>query len=284
MGQSLEEKWEWQIKPQTSWLGGSLKEVAGYKDLLFRLVRKEFLTSYQQTLLGPLWILINPLLTVLTYNLIFNKVIGVSTEGVPSFAYYLTGITLWNLFSDILSGTSNTFAENAHVFSKVYFPRIIAPLSIALLHCMRFFIQFLFVIVVVSYYCFAGRIDINISRCLLSIPVIAVTAGCAFGGGLILSILTAKYRDLTNIIGVVMRLLLFVSPVFYSQSIVPDRMKWLIGLNPLSSLFELFRFSILGKGYLSFEEMLYTLLVTVFAVFSGVLLFNKFGDKLMDVI
>lgn len=275
---------EWTITPKTTWLGGSLREALSYKDLLFRLVRKEFLTSYQQTLLGPLWTLINPLLTVLTFTLIFNRVIGVSTEGIPSFAYYLVGITLWNLFSDILFGTANTFAENSHVFSKVYFPRIIVPLSIILLHLLRFLIQFVFVIIVVTYYSLKGDIEFSFINSLLSIPVILLTAATGLGTGLIVSVLTAMYRDLINIIGVVMRLLMFVCPIFYSQSIVPEKMKWVVGLNPLSSLFELFRFAFLGKGYISMGQVSYAIIFAAASIFIGILLFNKLGDKLMDVV
>ena len=135
--------WEWEIKPQTTWLGVSFKELYSYKDLLFRLVRKEFLMYYHQTLLGPFWLLLQPILTVFTYVLIFNKVIRLPTDGIPPFLFYLSGITLWNLFSDIFLGTSTTFAQNAHIFSKVYFPRIIAPLSIVLVQCARFLIQLL---------------------------------------------------------------------------------------------------------------------------------------------
>jgi lipopolysaccharide transport system permease protein len=276
--------WDWKIEPRTSWLGANLKEIFSYKDLLFRLVRKEFLATYQQTLLGPLWMLINPLLTVLTYDLIFDKVIGVSTEGFPSFLYFLAGIVLWNLFSDILNGTSGTFTDNAEVFSKVYFPRIIAPLSIMLLHCLRFVVQLFFLIVVVIYYQVTGQIEVTLSTWLISIPVIFATAFTALGCGLIVSIITAMYRDLSNLVWIVMRLLMFVCPIFYSQTIVPEKMRWLLNINPLSSLFELFRYAFLGKAFISVEQIVYSIIMMVLLVATGVLLYNKMGDKLMDVV
>lgn len=276
--------WEWKIQPRTTWLGANIREVFSYKDLLFRLVRKEFLATYQQTLLGPLWMLINPLLTVLTYDLIFDKVIGVSTEGFPPFVYFLTGIILWNLFSDILFGTATTFTDNAEVFSKVYFPRIVAPLSITLLHCLRFSIQLLFLVVAVLYCQFTGQLSLTFYTWLIAVPVIFVTAGIALGCGLIVSIITARYRDLTNVVWIIMRLLMFICPVFYSQSIVPEKVKWLMNINPLSALFELFRFAFLGKAFISSQQIVYSIVAMVVLVTAGVMLYNKEGDKLMDVV
>jgi lipopolysaccharide transport system permease protein len=282
----LEKKihWDWEIKPETKWLGVSFKELYAYKDLLFRLVRKEFLTSYQQTLLGPFWVVLQPLLAVMIYVLVFGKVIGVPTEGIPPFLYYLTGITLWNLFSDIFLGTSTTFAGSAHLFSKVYFPRIIVPLSIMLLHSLRFLIQLLLLVCFVIYYYFIGSIELPGINILFAIPVIITTAGIALGGGLVCSVLTAKYRDLVPILQLVVRLLMFVCPIFYSYAIVPGKMQWVVMLNPLSSQFEFFRYAFLEKGHLSGMEFLYSFIFMVLLICSGVLLFNKIGDKLIDVL
>lgn len=277
-------QWDWEIKPQTEWLGVSLKELFAYKDLLFRLVRKEFLTSYQQTLLGPFWVVLQPLLSVLIYVLVFGRVIGVSTEGVPPFLYYLTGITLWNLFSDIFLGTATTFAGSAHLFSKVYFPRIIVPLSVMLLHSMRFLIQLLLLIGFVVYYHIAGEIALPGFNVLYAVPVIITTAGIALGAGLICSVLTAKYRDLIPIMQLTVRLLMFVCPIFYSLSIVPKKMQWVVMANPLSSQFEFFRYAFLEKGHLSGMHFLYSFVFMLLLIGGGVLLFNKIGDKLIDVI
>ena len=276
--------WDWEIRPQTTWLGTSLKEILRYKDLLFRLVRKELLTYYQQTLLGPLWIVINPLLTVFVFDIIFDKVIGISTGGIPAFAFYLAGITLWTLFSDIFLATTTTFYQNAHVFSKVYFPRIIAPLSMMLVHGTRFLVQLALLLAVMCYYYVTGKIQFHAETVLLAFPVIVLTAGMALGGGLIFSVITAMYRDLINIINVVIRLLMFVCPIFYSLSIVPEKARWFVNINPLSSLFELFRFAFFGDAYFSTGQVMYSFIVMVLLIASGVLLFNKLGDKLIDVV
>ena len=277
-------QWEWEIKPQTSWLGVSLKELYSYKDLLFRLVRKEFLASYQQTLLGPFWVILQPILTVLTYVLVFYKVIGLSTQGVPAFLYYLTGITLWSLFSDIFLATSATFSQNIHVFSKVYFPRIIAPISIMLLHFLRFLIQLLLLIVVLLYYYFTNKVELYPGSIPLIIPAIIITVGIGFGAGLIFSILTAKYKDITSLLQVIVRLLMFVCPIFYSIAMVPENIQWLVNLNPLTSQFELFRYAFLEKGQFTDWQLVYSTIAMIVLVAMGVLWFNKMSDKLIDVV
>jgi lipopolysaccharide transport system permease protein len=275
--------WEWEITTKTPWLGASFKELYSFRDLLFRLVRKEFLMYYQQTLLGPLWMVIQPILTVFTYVLIFDKVIGLQTEGVPAFLFYLTGITLWSLFSDVFLGTSATFNQNAHIFSKVYFPRIIAPIATLLLHLLRFLIQLLLLIIVLSWYYFTGRYRAD-GNWLLSVPVIIMTAGVAFGAGLIFSVISARYRDLMNLQQLLVRLLMFLCPIFYALAMVPSDKKWLVSLNPLSSLFEVFRYAFIGKGSVSLNELIYSAVWMIALAAVGILFFNKRSDQLMDVI
>lgn len=277
-------KLDWEINKRTSWLGTSLRELYLYKDLLFSLVRKEFLSSYQQTLLGPFWVLLQPILTVFTSLLIFHKIIGVSTDGVPPLLYYLAGITLWNLFSDIFLGTSVTFTQNVLVFNKVYFPRIIVPLSVVLLSALRFLIQLLLFFVGLTIYYLAGEVKIPVNTLLLAIPPIITTAGISLGVGLVFSIFTAKYRDFLGLLQVTLRLLMFVCPIFYPMSIVPQKWKWLMNLNPLSAQFEVFRFALLGKGQFTADQVLYSSLFMVILLAGGLLLFNKTADRLVDVI
>lgn len=276
--------WDWEIKAKSSWLGTSVRELYSYKDLLFRLVRKEFLLRYQQTLLGPVWILIHPILTVLTYVVVFKKVMGVPTGNVPPAIFYLSGVTLWNLFSDVFTGTSSTFTQNVDVFNKVYFPRLITPLSILLLHCLRFCIQLILLLILLAYYSFTNQINIDVVSFLWCVPVVVITAGIALGAGLIFSIITAKYRDLSNLLSLFIGLLMFISPVFYSLEIVPKNISWLVQLNPLASQFELFRLAFVGKGEINLFQIGYSLVVMVSLVYGGILLFNKKGDTLMDVI
>lgn len=277
-------KWEWEINKKTSWLGASLRELYHYKDLLLRLVRKDFLSSYQQTLLGPFWVLLQPILTVLTSVLIFSKIIGVSTDGIPPLLYYLAGITLWNLFSEIFLGTAVTFTQNAQVFSKVYFPRIIVPLSVVLLSGLRFLIQMGLLFAALLYYYFAGGISLSGSTFLWCIPVVIATAGIGLGAGLIFSIFTAKYRDFLGLLQIILRLLMFICPIFYPMSIVPQKLQWIMGLNPMSAQFELFRFAMLGKGQFTSGQVMYSTIIMVLLVGGGLLLFNKISDKLIDVV
>jgi lipopolysaccharide transport system permease protein len=276
--------WDWEIKKSSSWFGASFKELYAYKDLLFRLTRKDFLGMYQQTLLGPFWVLLQPLLTVVTYVLIFNDIIGISTGGVPPLLFNLIGITLWNLFSEIFLKTTSTFTQNSQVFSKVYFPRIIVALSTLWLQILLFSIQLLLLIVVFLFFTFTGRVETNISYLFTAIPAIIITAGIGFGGGLIFSILTAKYRDISSLLQLIIRLLMFVCPIFYSLSIVPAKLKWVVNLNPLSSQFELFRLAFLGNGNVSVLQCVYSAVCMVLLVFFGVMLFNKMSDKLIDVL
>lgn len=276
--------WDWEITPKTTWLGVRLRELLSYKDLLFRLVRKDFLAYYQQTLLGPFWMVVQPVLTVYTYVLVFSKALQFSTEGVPPFLYYLTGITLWSLFSDIFLGTAATFVQNVQVFSKVYFPRLIVPLSIVLLHGLRFGFQLLLLCIALIYFSATGQVTLHPQFFLLAVPAVLTTAGIAFGAGLIFSILTAKYRDLLNMMQLLIRLLMFVCPIFYSLSFANPKIKWLLQANPLSSQFELFRFAFLEKGELAGPYLAYSVVVMLVLVVGGILLFNKTGDKLIDVI
>jgi lipopolysaccharide transport system permease protein len=277
-------KWDWEINKRTSWLGVSLKELFQYKDLLFRLVRKEFLSSYQQTLLGPFWVLLQPILTVITTVLIFHGVMRVSTEGIPPLLYYLAGITLWNLFSDIFLGTSVTFTTNAHIFQKVYIPRIIIPLSVVLLSGLRFLIQLLLFFATLTYFYLTGQVAVSANMFLMAVPVIITTAGIGLGTGLVFSIFTAKYRDFLGLLQVFLRLMMFVCPIFYPMSIVPEKLKWIMQINPLSVQFELFRFFMLGKGQFSADQILYSVVFTLVLLMGGLLWFNKTADRLIDVI
>lgn len=276
-------KWSWEIKPETTWLGTGLRELLSYKDFLLRLVRKEFLTSYQQTLLGPFWVLLQPILTVITYVLVFNKVIGIPTDGIPPFLFYLIGITLWNLFSELFLSTSSTFQQNLSIFSKVYFPRILSPISMLFLSGIRFLIQLLFLIIILLYCYFTNKVQLNLSHIYLVIPLVIITMGIAFGAGLIFSVLTVKYRDLNNVMQLFIRLFMFVCPIFYSLSMVPEKKKWMVNLNPLSSQFEFFRYALLGRGEISGLQFIYSGGFMILIVIAGVLIFNKITDKLMDI-
>jgi lipopolysaccharide transport system permease protein len=274
--------WDWQIKPESSWIGVSWKELYSYKDLLFSLTRKDFLGSYQQTLLGPFWVFFQPILTVLTYVLVFNRVIGIKTGVIPPLLFNLTGIVLWNFFSEVFFSTSRTFTDNAHIFEKVYFPRIIVAFSALWLQVLLFFFQFILLAMVYAYYLYAGNVGFNLLRMLIIFPVLAITGGIGFGAGLIFSVLTAKYRDLLSLLNLLIRLLMFLCPIFYSLEMVPAKVRWLVQINPLSVQFEAFRYAFIGKGSFTELQFIYGGVFMIILVYCAVLVFNKWGDRLMD--
>lgn len=278
-------KWDWEIQSRTSWLGASMEELWAYRHLLVGFIRRDFLLNYQQTVLGPFWIFFQPIMTLITYVLVFDKLIGIPTGTVPPVLFYLSGIVLWNLFSDGFSGTSATYRENAHVFSKVYFPRLIMPLSQLGTHFMRFLFQMVLLLLVIAYYLVFEQATIQLSAWFFAFPfVILLTSVFALSLGLLFSVITAKYRDLTNLVGLGIRLLMFLTPVIYTIDYIPDNVRWIVVLNPLTPLFELFRLSLLGEGMVTFPQLAYSVLSILFFFVGSMLIFNKQGDKLIDVV
>jgi lipopolysaccharide transport system permease protein len=275
----------WEINSKTSYWGGDFKELWGYRHLLGSLVRRDFLLNYKQTVLGPIWILFQPILTLITYVLVFGKMVGISTGTIPPVLFYFSGIVLWNFFNDSFAGTSFTFKENAHIFSKVYFPRIIMPLSVITTHFFRFLIQLLLFFLLIVYYWLFQDAPLHLSPWLLAIPVIIVVLGAiGLAMGLFFSVITAKYRDLMNVVTMGLRLFMFVTPVIYPVSAVPENIRWIVELNPLTPLFELFRFALLGEGTVTPYGFLYSIGFAIVALLVAMLLFNKQGDKLIDIV
>ncbi|HEU4633239.1 MAG TPA: ABC transporter permease [Flavisolibacter sp.] len=280
-----EKKWDWEIssKPKWTW---NIRPLLSYRHLLGNLVKREFLLNYQQTILGPVWILFQPMLTLIVYVLVFGKLLSIPTGNhLPPVLFYFSGIVLWNFFNDSFGGTSNTFRDNIHTFSKVYFPRIIMPLSLTITHLFRLFIQLLLLILLVVYYILFADFSMQWSAALLAIPVAVLLTGMfSFSLGLIFSVLTAKYRDMANLVFIGIRLLMFVTPVFYSLSSVKEDLRWIISLNPLVPFFELFRLGLFGEGIVVLPQILYSILFTVLSLFTALYLFNKQGNKLMDIV
>ncbi|MFC5269476.1 ABC transporter permease [Adhaeribacter terreus] len=277
--------WDWEIGNKTSFWNHSLKELWAYRHLLAGLVRRHFLLNYQQTVLGPLWILFQPTLTLVTYLLVFNKLVGISTGSIPPILFYLAGIILWNFFNDSFTGTSSTFKEHAHVFSKVYFPRIIMPVSVICTQLLRFGIQFIMLLCVMSYFSFTGDFSFPFNSGLFALPLVILNVGAfSLGLGLIFSVLTAKYRDMTNMVTLGVRLLMFLTPVIYPLATIPENVRWLVQLNPLTPLFELFRLAMLGEGTVAPNALLYSVGFTLLLLAGAWLLFNKQGDKLIDIV
>lgn len=278
-------KWEWEINAKTSDWGLHLKELLSYRHLLLSLVRREFLVSYQQTLLGPVWVLFQPIITLITYVLVFGKLIGVSIGTLPPVLFYFSGIILWNFFQDSFTESSSTFKQNINLFTKVYFPRIVMPVSTITTHFLRFCIQFILLILLIAYYAIFKGFQLKFTMAILGFPIAVIGTGIiSLSCGLIFSILTAKYRDLSNIVSLITRLLMFVTPVIYPLASVPVSLHWIVVLNPLTSLFELFRLSLLGEGTVSLPHLIYSIgfMILIFPV--ALWIFNKNGNKLIDVI
>ncbi|CAN5691231.1 ABC transporter permease [soil metagenome] len=281
----VENKMEWVIESKSSYFGLNVKEIFAYRHLLGRLVRKEFLINYQQTLLGPIWIVFTPLLTMITYVFVFNKIIGVSSGKLPPVLFYFSGIVLWNFFNDSFGSTAKTFRDNIHIFSKVYFPRLIVPLAAISTQFFRFLIQLTLLILILLFFVFVKGFELHLTWYALTLPLIILTiAMISLSLGLIFSVITAKYRDLGNFVDIFIKVMLFVTPVIYPLASVKENIRWIVQLNPLTSLFELFRLAILGEGTISLYQVLYSVVFMLCALFAAILLFNKQGSKLIDVI
>lgn len=279
-----EKDWDWVITSKTTW-GGSLQELILYRNLIARLVRKQFLLNYQQTILGPLWIWLQPLLTLITFVLVFGKLLGISTAGTPPLLFYFCGILLWNFYSEAFVDTAFTFIHHEDLFRKVYFPRIVLPIAFLCTHFLRTMVQFaLFLVVLIIYWTFQD-LPWNVNEWILFIPAIFIMiGGFTLGSGLLFSVITGKYRDLANIVFLLIRLAMFVTPVIYPLSSVRPDIQWLVQINPLTPLFEIFRYAFLANGSFTAAQLLYSSVFMIALLFFGVYTFNRQGQKLMDVL
>ena len=277
-------EWEWEIKPEERWFSLNLKELLQYKDLLFRFVRRDILISYQQTILGPVWVFLQPLLTTFVYFIIFTKIAKIPIGNTPPILFYLPGAIIWTYFSECLNGTMNTFVNNAYIFRKVYFPRLITPLSNVLFHSFRLSIQLILFILVYVFFMVVHR-NVTPGWWILSLPfLILITALFALGLGLIISVFTAKYRDIDNILQFVLRLFMFATPVVYPLSIVPEKYKFLFWLNQLTPVIETFRGAFFEPHIIHPQYFLLSILSVTLILFIGLALFRKSEIEVMDVV
>ena len=276
--------WTEEIKAESSLFAINFREIWHYRDLLFMLVKRDFITFYKQTILGPLWFIVQPLLTTLIFVILFGNIAKLSTDGIPQLAFYLAGITIWNYFSESLTKTSSVFTANASIFGKVYFPRLIMPLSIVASSLLKFAVQFALFILVVLYYTFVAQ-SIQPNLWILFTPVlILLMALFALGVGMIFSSLTTKYKDLTFLLAFGIQLFMYITPVVYPSSALPEKFQILAKINPLSSIFECFRYAYLGTGTFTIADLLISTLVILFLFFTGVLVFNKVEKSFMDTV
>jgi lipopolysaccharide transport system permease protein len=276
--------WTEEIKSHHSLFSINLKEVWHYRDLLLMLVKKDYVTFYKQTILGPIWFFVQPILTTLTYILLFGQIAKLSTDGTPQLAFYLSGITIWNYFSESLTKTSTVFKDNATVMGKVYFPRLIMPLSIVVSGLMKFAIQFSLFIAVVIYYTFVTQ-SIHPNIWVLATPfLLLLMAAFSLGLGMIFSSLTTKYKDLVFLLTFGIQLFMYATPVVYSIGSLPLQYQWILTFNPLTGIFECFRYGFLGSGTFTANSLLISSVLTMVILVLGVVIFNKVEKNYMDTV
>ena len=277
-------EWDLVIEPQSSLLQLNLKDVWRYRDLLWLLVKRDFVSFYKQTILGPLWFFIQPLFTTIIFTFIFGNLAGLSTDGLPQPLFYMAGITAWNYFADCLTKTSTVFRDNANIFGKVYFPRLIMPLSIVVSNLVRFGVQMLLFFMMIGYYAYTGA-DFHLNAYVLLFPILVLLmALLGLGLGLIITALTTKYRDLAFLITFGVQLMMYATTVIYPLSAAPAAYKWVIELNPMTGIIEAFRYGFLGEGSLTLQTLGYSVIFTLVSLFLGVIIFNKTEKTFVDTV
>lgn len=272
------------IKAKTGWFDIDLKELFQYKDLIFLFFKRNYTTRYKQTILGPLWLIINPLITVTLYAFVFGRLAGLSAEGVPQIVYYLSGNALWSFFSTSLIQTSNTFTANAAIMGKVYFPRLVMPISAVITGMLDLFIQIVMLAVIMIGYGITGT-NFNIGPLILLAPSLIIQAGIlGLGCGIIIAAATTKYRDLVILVGFGVQLWMYATPVVYTSSLIPEKYVWLYMLNPMSPIMECWRSAVIGSGDFMWDYWGISWIITIIVLFIGVLLFSKIEKTFMDTV
>lgn len=279
-----EASWDLIIEPQNSLLDLHLDDVWRYRDLLWLLVKRDFVSFYKQTILGPLWFFIQPLFTTIIYTYVFGSLAGLSTDGLPQVLFYMAGITAWNYFAECMTKTSTVFRDNAAIFGKVYFPRLIMPLSIVISNLVRFGVQFLLFVVMMLFFAFRGA-DFSPNFAILLFPVLVVLmALLGLGLGLLITAMTTKYRDLAFLVTFGVQLLMYATTVIYPLSAAPEQYRSWIEFNPMTGIIEAFRFGFLGSGTFSVELLGYSTLFTLVVLGFGVVVFNKTEKTFVDTV
>lgn len=272
------------IKAKNKWLDVNLKEIIEYRDLIFLFVKRNFIVQYKQTILGPLWFVLNPLLTTLIYTFVFGNIAHISTEGVPQFTFYLVSNAIWTYFSLCITQTSNTFTSNAAIFGKVYFPRLTMPIATVIYSLINFSVIFVMAIVAIAYYMTQGY-SIRPNAYILVIPILIVqTALLGLGSGIIVSALTTKYRDLAILVSFGVQLWMYITPIVYPTSQLSPFLQKVIMINPLAPIVNNFRYALLGCGH--FENIFWylSIIVTIIILSIGIILFNKVEKTFMDTV
>lgn len=282
----IEEKWTTEIKPKDKLLSVDFKEIWRYRDLMMLFVKRNIITQYKQTILGPLWFVIQPLMTTVMYMVVFGGIAKISTDGLPQPLFYLAGISFWQYFADCLTKTSNTFVNNAGIFGKVYFPRLVTPLSDVISNLVRFGIQFALFLIVYLYYFIFTDANIQPNLYALLFPILLVMlAGLALGFGILFSSMTTKYRDLQLLLSFFVSLWMYATPVIYPLStITNDTLRMVMQLNPLTGIVEFFKYGMLGVGNHEWWMLGYSFGFMVVLLAIGIVVFNKVQKSFMDTV
>jgi len=278
------QQWDMVIKPKTGWFDIHLGEMWRYRDLIGMFVRRDFVTFYKQTILGPLWYIIQPLFTTLVFTIIFGRVAKIPTDTLPPFLFYMAGNVMWGYFSTTLTATSNTFNANAGIFGKVYFPRLTVPIATIIVNFLQFGIQLLFFVAFYCYFLLRGS-PIQPTAWLFALPVLLIQmALLSFGCGILVSSMTTKYKDLRFFMTFLVQLWMFASPVVYPLSLVPEWLRGYYALNPMVALVEIFRLAFFGVSSIQAGEVVISWLITLIILFGGVVLFSRIEKTFMDTV
>lgn len=283
MSDSHKQEWTETIESNHSLLDLNLREVWRYKDLVYMFVKRDFVSSFKQTILGPIWFFINPIFTTIVYLVVFGGIANISTDGAPKILFYLAGVTLWNYFSACLNGTSSVFTSNAAIFGKVYFPRLVMPISIVFSNLMRFGVQMILFLIAFLYYLTKGEVQPN--WWILATPfLIILMAMFALGVGMIFSSMTTKYRDLQMLLGFGVSLYMYATPVIYPVSALPKAIQPYAAWNPLTGIFECFKYGWLGVGEFNPTMLAISSLIILLLLGIGTITFNKVEKSFMDTV
>lgn len=287
MNMQPDEEWDIELTPESRWFDLKIKDIWHYRDLLLLLVRRDFVSFYKQTLLGPLWFFIQPLFTTIIYTFVFGGLADISTDGLPQPLFYLAGITAWNYFADCLLKTSSVFTANAGLFGKVYFPRLIVPLSIVVSNLIRFGVQMLLFLSMMGYFALKGQTFHPNAYLLLFPALLLLMAMLGLGLGMIISAMTTKYRDLSFLIAFGVQLMMYLTTVIYPLSTVKakyPKYQWLVEYNPMTAIIESFRYGFLGKGTFTMISLLITMVSTLAILLTGIIVFNRVERNFIDTV
>jgi lipopolysaccharide transport system permease protein len=281
---TIPESWDTIIEPTRGWLHINFKELFRYRDLISLFVKRDFVTFYKQTILGPLWYLIQPIVNTLVFSVIFGKIAKISTDGIPPFLFYMSGTVTWGYFATCINLTSNTFVKNADIFGKVYFPRLTVPIANVMIALLQFCIQFLLFLCFLIYFIWAGA-EVNPNSLILLLPLILFQmAVLGLGFGVLISSLTTKYRDLTFAMTFALQIWMYITPIVYPLSSVPEKYRLLLALNPMCSVVECFRLAFLGSSSIETAHIALSISITVIVFIAGVIMFSRVEKNFMDTV